>query len=478
MIGTPPQTATRAPVTTPGTANSGTSKTPNASATTEALDQLKKQLVMKMRAKFGEVALDLKSQEIIGVEVAAFISQANTTEVKEADLNTLEQSIRVKMIGGEPPKTTLTMEKRALQEGDEWAKIFYYNISVGKTYAQAEAEANRQRQSLQRATLRSQQMQIEARKVKEREEAHCYFIEQEAALKAWKEDEERKRQAKAEVVRKIGEERKRQLEEKSSRIKKEKEQTEIEEKERAAKLAYESQQELFKEERDRNEAKTALTTFLLGNEANKAVREQEKVKQGELEAKYAKEWNEILDRQERERTHRLEKAKELSKKHEATAMIRFMADDSVEKKKQEENDRILREREEKRDRAEDEKKRRIKADAIAAAATYAQQAAIKAEERRVEKERDEAINKAIVERAKAEEVREKEKQRRALEARLKLKSEVAQQILDNAARRKIAPMSETEKRINAKLLVEVDAFKKTGTISAAVSPTHRPSPLG
>ena len=159
-------------------------------------------------------------------------------------------------------------------------------------------------------------------------------------------------------------------------------------------------------------------------------------------------------------------------------MIRFMADDSVEKKKQEENDRILREREEKRDRAEDEKKRRIKADAIAAAATYAQQAAIKAEERRVEKERDEAINKAIVERAKAEEVREKEKQRRALEARLKLKSEVAQQILDNAARRKIAPMSETEKRINAKLLVEVDAFKKTGTISAAVSPTHRPSPLG
>ena len=241
-----------------------------------------------MRAKFGEVALDLKSQEIIGVEVAAFISQANTTEVKEADLNTLEQSIRVKMIGGEPPKTTLTMEKRALQEGDEWAKIFYYNISVGKTYAQAEAEANRQRQSLQRATLRSQQMQIEARKVKEREEAHCYFIEQEAALKAWKEDEERKRQTKAEVVRKIGEERKRQLEEKSSRIKKEKEQTEIEEKERAAKLAYEAQQELFKEERDRNEAKTALTTFLLGNEANKAVREQEKVKQGELEAKYAK----------------------------------------------------------------------------------------------------------------------------------------------------------------------------------------------
>lgn len=221
-----------------------------------------------------------------------------------------------------------------------------------------------------------------------------------------------------------------------------------------------------------------MTTFLLGNEANKAIREKEKVKEGELEAKYAKEWNEILDRQERERTHRLEKAKELSKKHEATAMIRFLKDDSADKIKQAENDRILREREEARDRAEEEKKRRIKADAIAAAATYAQQAALKAEERRIEKERDEAINKAIVERAAAEEAREREKARKALEARLKLKEEVAQQILENAARRKKIPMSETEKKINAKLLVEVENFQKTGTISALSSPTQRPSPLG
>ena len=451
---------------------------PNASANAVALEQLKKQLVIKMRSKFGEVALDIKSQEIIGSEVAAFISQADTNEIKESDLSTLEQAIRLKMIGGEPPKTTLAMEKRALQEGDEWAKIFYYNISVGKSFAQAEEEANRQRQSMTRATLRSQQMQIEARKAKEREEAHRYHLEQEVALKAWKEEEEKKRLAKEEVIRKIGEERKRQLEEKADRIKREKEQVEREETERAEKMAYAAQQELFKEEKDRHEAKHALTTFLLGNEANKAIREQEKVKMGVLEAKYAKEWNEILDRQERERTHRLEKAKELSKKHEATAMVRFLKDDGADKAKQAENDRILREREEKRDRAEDEKKRRIKADAIAAAATYAQQAAVKAEEKRVEKERDEAINKAIVERAAAEEAREKEKMRKAFEARLKLKEEVAQQIKDNEVKRRKIPMSETEKKINAKLLVEIDNFQKTGTISAISSPTHRPSPLG
>lgn len=456
---------------TPGTANSAT-KTPGSSGNNDIREALHQRLVMKMRAKFGDAAKDLKSQEVIGQEVAAFMSQVGGggLAVKDADIGTLEVMIRAKLTGDEPPKMTHTLEKRAQIEGDEWAKIFQYNIQVGKTIAEAEAEANRHRQAQQRTTLKGQQQQIEVRKLKEKEEARLYFLEQEAALKAWKEDEEKKKHARLEVVKHVAEERKRQLEEKSERIRRAKELAEMEDREAAAKLAYEAQQELLKEERERVEAKEALTTFLHGNEANKKLREEAKKKEHDLDEKYAKEWNEIIERQEKERTARLEKAKELSKKHEATAMIRFQADGAVDRAKQEENDRILKERERKRNQEDEDRKKRLKEGALAAAATYSDQAKRKAEERRIEKEKDEAINRAIVERAAAEEKLEQEKVRRALEARLKLKSEIEEQMKDNAVRRRVAPMSEIEKKINLKLLVEIEEFKHTGKVSAASSP--------
>ena len=76
------------------------------------------------------------------------------------------------------------------------------------------------------------------------------------------------------------------------------------EEERAARLAWETQHELDREEATRLQAKNALRKYLAANEENKAVRQLEKERGWAEDAHYQKAWEAVLDKQEKERTDR------------------------------------------------------------------------------------------------------------------------------------------------------------------------------
>lgn len=87
----------------------------------------------------------------------------------------VENRIRTKLTGGTPKQLTLVLEKMAQVEGDEWAKIFQFEIQKGKVLDQSEAVALKQRQAELRAQLNRQMADLEARKKAEKEEEIAYF---------------------------------------------------------------------------------------------------------------------------------------------------------------------------------------------------------------------------------------------------------------------------------------------------------------
>ncbi|GAX84263.1 hypothetical protein CEUSTIGMA_g11686.t1 [Chlamydomonas eustigma] len=105
------------------------------------MDILAQKLILKMRARFGDAAADIKGQEIISQEVATFMNKATSTgnRLREDDLGLLESAIRIRLSGGTTRPLTMVLEKKAQVEGDEWSKIFQYSIS--KAGGQEESRA-------------------------------------------------------------------------------------------------------------------------------------------------------------------------------------------------------------------------------------------------------------------------------------------------------------------------------------------------
>ena len=67
------------------------------------------------------------------------------------------------------------LEKKAQVEGDEWSKIFEYDIQKGKVLDKEAAEAVRRRQVETRNELNRQMAELEARKKADQDEAIAYF---------------------------------------------------------------------------------------------------------------------------------------------------------------------------------------------------------------------------------------------------------------------------------------------------------------
>lgn len=77
---------------------------------------------------------------------------------------------------------TYSKEKRAQVEGDEWAKIFQYNIKKGHALDRLEAEAAQQRKLVLRGQLTQQMEEVDARKKAERAAEKAYAEAQQVSF--------------------------------------------------------------------------------------------------------------------------------------------------------------------------------------------------------------------------------------------------------------------------------------------------------
>jgi hypothetical protein len=91
---------------------------------------LTQQIIKHMRAKLGDDAFNVTSQEIIADEVKLFVNSQG--QIKDSDMPILESRIRARMSGSTPLMSTMTVDKRMSVYNDAWTKIFKYNNALNK----------------------------------------------------------------------------------------------------------------------------------------------------------------------------------------------------------------------------------------------------------------------------------------------------------------------------------------------------------
>jgi len=418
-------------------------------------------LIVKMRTRFGDAAKDLKAQEIISSEVMAFMKKG--VSVREEDLSALEVRIRARLTGATPVTNTLVQDKRAQFDGDEWAKIYEYNIAEGAEKDRREAEALKERQRVMRETLARQMAERDAAKKAEHDEEMAYAAQEQAALKAWEAQEEARRKLQHDIAEKLKAERHEQLEDKNTRRQLALARVRAEEEEMAARIAYETRSEFEKEEATRVAAKVALKEYLLSNEVNKKLKEEAKHKAWEEDQYYKEAWEAVLDKQERERKERLTrnmvrqaKTAEYAASGKLPEYKRWVDPAVIEKH--------WRENEAKLDADDKARKQRAHDTALAMQRRLEEQMKEREDAKEAVRRADEAKAAVVLQRAAAEEEREQAKRSARDSAKLKFKMQLEQQMKDNVARRRNQPISDVERSLNRDLLAKVHDWKLTGTV--------------
>ena len=129
----------------------------------------------------------------------------------------LENKIRSKLTGGTPKALTMVLEKQAQVEGDEWGRIFQFDIQKGKLLDRAAAEAAKARQTELRGQLNRQMEELEERKRAERDDSLVHFHSEQASYQEWQVQQEVRAKLQADIVHRVAQERQEQLEEKNRR---------------------------------------------------------------------------------------------------------------------------------------------------------------------------------------------------------------------------------------------------------------------
>lgn len=428
-----------------------------------ALSPVAQKLILKMRVRFGDAAADVLGQEIITAAVVEFLSTRQGPTIKEEDLRDLETQIRTKLTGGTPRKMTMTMEKKAQVEGDEWAKMYQYSCAKGAADDKAKAEALHLKQVALKKELDKQIKTHEQMKAQEREEAQRYFLAEQAALAEAEKKEQQKKELQASIIKKLGEERMEQLRDKEERRQRALLKVKQEEEELAARIAYETRNELEQEEEKMSVAKSQLKVFLSANEINKRVREEDKAKQATIDAYYMQAWEEKLNKQEGDRLRLLEKTKARQTLQAEAAAGR---EESKRWLDQAVIDKYYKEREDARDREEIERAARVKNNAKQAYNTLSVQMKEREQQKAYERKLEEQASKMVLDKVALDEQKEIERKAKIEAQKHQFKAELEAQMKANAQRRRIAPMTEVERKINTQILDKVYDFQMTGKLGA------------
>lgn len=420
-------------------------------------------LIKKMRAKFSEVASDVKSQEVIAQECKEFMLK--TASMRDEDLFKLEDKIRSRLSGETPVRNSLAAEKRAQVAGDEWARIYKFHVAEGAEKDKQRQEWQREKQRQQRAVLAAQLQELDQQKKKEAEVEHTYFVAEQAQLKQWEEEENMRKSQQMSVRMQLNTDRAEQLQDRTTRRTMAQEKQKKEDEALAARIAYETRVELEKEEQERVRAKMALKDFLQQNEENKRIREETKQQQWKLDKHYMEQYAAMLDKQERERQERLEKMRAVQAKQADMASTmkpykQWIDPALIEK--------YFQEREEALDKEQAKRQAALKSKTKEMIASLDVQVKEREKARAELRQIEQLRAKELLERVKKGEEEEKARKARLAENKIKFRDQLETQLKDNAQRRRVAPMSETEKLINAQLLKRVDVFQNTGEIRASV----------
>lgn len=426
------------------------------------LDALAASLIKKMRVKFGDVAKDVKAQEIIAQEVREFMTR--TVSVREDDLSLLEDRLRSRLSGETPVKNSLAAEKRAQVAGDEWAKIYAFHVAEGHLKEKEIQELIKEKQRQQRAVLESQLKELEDKKKIEAENEQKYFQTEQASLREWEHQEDMRKSQTIQVRAQLNTDRAEQLRDRTMRREMALEKRRKEDEALAARIAYETRTEFEKEEAERMRAKQALKDYLLQNEDNKKLREDQKQAQWQLDKRYMEQYAAMLDKQEQERLTRLEKLKAVQARQADIASTMQPYKQWIDPAL---IDRYYKEREDALDREEKRRQDALKVKNKEMVSSLEVQVKEREKVREQMKSLEQQRAKELLERVKKAEEEEKLRLQREVEKKLKFKNELETQMKDNAHRRRVAPMSETEKLINNELLKKVDKFQTTGEIIRA-----------
>ncbi|MEW5316249.1 MAG: hypothetical protein WDW38_007630 [Sanguina aurantia] len=454
ISGAPPPSRQGRPATAPRTA-------PRPEA---QLSLLAVAFIKKLRAKFGDAAADVQSQEIITQEVLAFMSKAARTRIREEDVATVQERVRARLTGRLEVKNTLAAEIRARVAADEWSKMFAYNIAEGQAKDRRQVEALCSRQQELRGVLDTQRAELAARKKLQAEALQEEHQAEQASFKAWEAEEEDKRVLQAAIMARLKAERQVQLNDRDVRKGLAQEQRREEEDALASKIAFETRTEFEREEARRQAARAALKESMVQNENNKVVKHQAKIRAWEEDQVYKLQWEAILDKQERERTSRLERLKVLQSKQEDVAKStpeskRWLDPAIIE--------RQYKEREEAREADEKARAFKVKDTARKLVASLGEQVAEKEAAKEAHRKSEAEKAKQLFARIAAQEAAEVAAKAAVTAAKLKIRAELEVQMRENALRKRISPMSTAEKLINANLLKHVYTYQATGKVAVA-----------
>ncbi|PRW32605.1 flagellar associated [Chlorella sorokiniana] len=419
-------------------------------------------IIKRVQANFKDATTDA-ARQIIGEEVARFLREGAGAE--EEDISALEDAIRNRLAGrrGASGKAERLAAKKSLFSRDEWSQISLYVAFMAREDEKRTAAATRAAKREVNAQLQGQAAEVAQRKRVEKEGKKAELKTVEAELQQFEKERAAEQQRRATEVAKMRTEREAQLEEQANRKAVAAELKKLAEEEMSTRIALDLKRQMEAEAAAKAKAKEDLKAFLLSNEVNKKIKEEEAEKERLQDLEYMRQQAAQLDKQERERQQLLEKVKAVQNRQAADAaqrppFKRWVDEEIIERQFREKQEAL----------AKEEAAR--KAAAAAAAARFRADVAGQLEEK-------EAARLAALKDKRAELVRmmadlevckKTEAAAKAAElAKMRaFKAELDTQIDDNQARRAVSAMSETERKLNAKLLREMEAAGAAGGIPA------------
>lgn len=430
------------------------------------MERATESIIRKLQANFKDATSET-ARQIIGEEVERFLNAGGGAE--EQEISALEDAIRNRLAGrrGTSGKAERLAAKKAAFSQNGWARISQYMAFMAREDEARRAAQERATKKAAAAALEAATAEALQRKKAEREKKKEDLKEVVAEVQQWEKDERERQARRAAEVAKLRGEREVQLGEQANRKLVAAELRRRGDAELSARVALDVKKQMEAEAAAKAKAKEDLKAFLLSNEINKKIREEQAEVERQQDIVYMQQQAAQLDKQERERQQLLEKVKAVQNRQAEDAkqrppFKRWVAEEIIEKQFQEKQAALVAE-EERRKAAQRAAAAKFRADigGQLGEKEAAKLAALKAKrEELVALMADLEVCKKTGVEAKAAELAKMHT----------FKAELDAQIEDNQARRTASSMSDTERKLNAKLLREAEAAAAGGTIRAFRSP--------
>ncbi|KAL4855653.1 hypothetical protein ACK3TF_003744 [Chlorella vulgaris] len=379
------------------------------------------------------------SRRIISEEVLRFIKEGSGGE--DQDITYLEDAIRNRLAGrtGASGRAERLAAKKSLFSNDDWSRISLYMAFMAREDAKRENAADKARKKEVHGLLAGQVAVTAQRKLAEKEHKKDELKEVEESLQQWEKEEKARHQHRQAAVQKLRSERQVQLEEQANR------------RMAAAELRRRGEEEL-------------TVRIALDVKHQMEIKEEEAERERQQDVRYMQQQAAQLDKQERERQQLLERVRAVQNRQAEDAaqrppFKRWVAEEIIERQFQEKQAALD---------AEEARRKNVATDAaVRLRKDIGEQCGAREAERVAElqqKRRD--LEKVMADLEVCRKTEKAVKLAELVKTRA-FKAELDQQIADNQVRRSVAAMTETERKLNAKLLREVDAAAgQSGRIAA------------